>query len=172
MAKEPIPTAEYLVPLNHYFLSAGKSIIYQVVSGVMCRIYWQRYDDSDLSDSARNYMNWVITPDLELEAITPWKTESAWYPYTKKDGSEGWKRDGANFPSYQVRIVYCFDNTVMYGKITDITIRHKPIQAAELSTLFEIQKMACSHYQNTPIRPSLLSQEFEPQIRRMEYGKY
>lgn len=158
MAKEPIPTAEYLVPLNWYFLSEGKTIIYQVKSGAMCRIYWQDYDDPDLSESAKKYLHWIITPELKLQAITPWKTESAWYD--TGDPVKGWRRDGANFPSYVVSIHDC-------EKEAYITLRWKPIISQDVKPLLEIAKMAKAHYQNTPTRPDLLPIQYLANLERI-----
>lgn len=168
MAKEPIPTKDYLIPLDHYFLSPGKTLIYRVVSGAMCRIYWQDFDDKTLSNSAKNHMNWGITPELTLEAPTAWKTESAWYSYVNKKGETDWKRDGANFPSYVVKLLDFDDtNAITQSTIMEVTVRCVPIQSSELAPLLEIRKMAKAHYLNSPIRPSLLSEEYTEKIRRI-----
>lgn len=168
MAKEPIPTKDYIIPVGRYFLSAGKTLIYQVVSGACCRIYWQKYDDKQLSNSAKEYMHWIISPDLELVAITPWKTESAWYPYKDKNGDEQWRRDGANFPSYDVKVIDFNDKgEIINDTIISITVRWKPIQSSELQPLIELKKMAQSTYQNQPVRPELLTDKYQDKIRRI-----
>lgn len=165
MAKEPIPSKEFQIPLNHFFLSAGKTLIYQVVSGMSCRLYWQDFDDPDLSEGAKNYMNWGVTEDLRLVAPTAWKTESAWY---EKPG-KGWVRDGANFPSYQVR--YCevlHGNVVISESITDITVRWKPIFSATIEPLIAFQNLAKDYFSISPVRPDLLDlNKYETNLRRI-----
>ena len=150
MAKEPIPTKNYLVPLGSFFLSAGNTLLYQVISGPMCRIYWQRYDDSDLSESARDRLDWVTDTEGHQVAITPWKTESAWY----EKSPDNWTRNGANYPSYICRLI-CPHTTDIIGEPIEITVRWIPIQSPDSAQLITVIKEKLQQCQ--PQRPELLN---------------
>ena len=96
MWKEGIPKSEYLIPIDNYLLSAFGSCIYQVKSYPFCRLYW---------DEGKP------TPNLN---------ESSWYPV-----GDRWKRNGPNFPSYEVVIVN-LNGLVTTGQFP-LTLRWNPI---------------------------------------------
>ena len=174
MAKEPIPTKEYILHIGDYFLSAGKTILYRVTSGASCKIYWQEYNDPDLTQATRDRLNWVedrsrmdsiiktttnntttdtttdttTYPANSLVAITPWKTESAWYE--KEPGN--WTRNGANYPSYEVEILDPY--TLEVTSQTSLTLRWIPVtgSADQLITIIE---QAQSNFRESPVRPNV-----------------
>jgi hypothetical protein len=174
MAKEPIPTKEYILHIGDYFLSAGKTILYRVTSGASCKIYWQEYNDPDLTQATRDRLNWVedrsrmdsiiktttnntttdtttdttTYPANSLVAITPWKTESAWYE--KEPGN--WTRNGANYPSYEVEILDPY--TLEVTSQTSLTLRWIPVtgSADQLITIIEQAK---SNFRDSPVRPNV-----------------
>lgn len=159
MAKEPIPTKEYILQIGEYFLSAGKTILYRVTSGACCKIYWQEYDDSDLTQATRDRLNWIedksidittSTDSILLVAITPWKTESAWYE--KEPGN--WTRKGANYPSYNVEIIDPYTLDVI--SVTSLTLRWIPTRGS-VSDLITVIDQAKSNFRESPVRPNVES---------------
>jgi hypothetical protein len=142
VAKEPIPTKEYILPIGTYFLSPGKSIIYQVTSGPSCKLYWQRFDDEDLSNDAKSRLTFVTDFNGDLVAITPWKTESAWY----EKSPDNWSRNGANYPSYDVEIIG--ETNLPHS----LTLRWIPV-VGELEELIEIIGESKFNFRNSPTRP-------------------
>ena len=137
--KEPIPKSEYLLEIGDFILSAGKSFIYEIVSGPICRIYWQPEDDKDLSKAAKERLTFVG----KGVALTPNKNESSWYDTGCP--KKGWRRNGPNYPSYQV-LVHDIDNDVRMN--SEITLRWIPVK----SNLSELKK----YLQSKPI-PCLTS---------------
>lgn len=175
MTREPIPTKEYILQIGDYFLSAGKTILYRVTSGASCKIYWQEYNDPDLTQATRERLNWIedrssknkvdsksnidntnnntttdttTYPANSLVAITPWKTESAWYE--KETGN--WTRNGANYPSYDVEIIDPY--TLEVTSQTSLTLRWIPVtgSADQLITIIEQAK---SNFRDSPVRPNV-----------------
>lgn len=157
MAKEPIPRKEYLIPINYYFLSAGNTFLYRVVSGPCCRIYWQHYDDPDLSNAAKERMNWV-----DKVAITPWKTESAWYE--KSEGN--WTRNGANYPSYNCQLI-CDTTGDIITESVDVTLRWIPIQSQDFNQMINIIKERKCQFQNQPQRPQTIQLSEQKRLRML-----
>lgn len=160
MAQEPIPTKEYLLPIDTLFLSPGKTIIYRIVSYPLCRLYWQLIDDPGLSKPTRDRLKW--SDSIPAMSPTPWTTENAWYD--TGDPVKGWRRDGANYPSYLVQI---------YDEINDrftnpifLTLRWVPITGT-LTNLQTISKAAQYVCQTTPNRPHVELNLLPWQISRM-----
>jgi hypothetical protein len=147
MALEPIPTAEYLLPLNTLFLSPGKTIIYRIVSHPLCRLYWQSFDDPGLSKQTRDRLQWD-NDSIPAVSPTPWTTENAWYD--TGDPIKGWRRDGANYPSYLVQI---YDQDIdTFSKPIFLTLRWVPI-TDNIENLLTITRAAQYVCQTTPVRP-------------------
>lgn len=122
MAKEPIPKPEVCFSPGTFILSAYGTIVYEILSYPLCRLYPQFIDDPDLSSAARGYLKF----SADGFAFTSWKTESAWYEHS--DPKKGWVRDGANFPSYVVRI--WDDDGIPSDKTSYITLRWHPVTDA------------------------------------------
>lgn len=160
MALEPIPTSEYILQPGNLFLSCGKTMIYRCASHPLCRIYWQEKSDPDLANTMIDRLKW--SEGDKPKSPTAWKTESAWYD--TGDPKKGWRRDGANFPSYLVEL---FDtDTHRYYEPQFLTLRWVPI-VGTLDYLLSIviaQKYVCL---NTPVRPQTNLNLSPEQISRM-----
>ena len=121
--KEPIPRSEYVLARGDVFLSAGKSIIYKVIDGPVCKLY------RDV-DKPGTY--------------EPWGTESSWYDTGCP--IKGWRKNGPNFPSYYVELI---DPETMKVTSSSITLRWIPLKVTLLEAINIVNKTRIE-YLNSP----------------------
>lgn len=120
--KEPTPKSEYLLKVGDIFLSAGKTIIYKVIEGPVCKLYRDK-------DKPGTY--------------EPWGTESSWYDTGCP--IKGWRRNGPNFPSYYVEII---NPDIDSNTFTSITLRWQPTKIT-LSEAIEIVESVSLSYRSS-----------------------
>lgn len=106
---EALPKSEYLLEVDDIFLSAGHTIIYRVIDSPLCRLY----RDEDKPGN-----------------IEPNKNESSWYDTGCP--KKGWRRNGPNFPSYNVEII---DPETRETHPTSITLRWIPTKVNLLEAI-------------------------------------
>lgn len=121
---ESLPKSDYLLEVGDIFLSAGQTIIYRVIDSPLCRLYRDE-------DKPGTY--------------EPWKNESSWYDTGCP--IKGWRRNGPNFPSYNVEII---DPDTLETYPTSITLRWIPTCKLTLTEAIKQTKVKSLEYLSSP----------------------